>query len=410
MFNLIMELTMLTPRQIELIKATVPVLREHGVALTSHFYKRMLEGNPELRNVFNSAHQARGHQQKALASAVLAYAENIENPSVLIEAVKHIASKHCSMGIRAEQYGIVGRHLLASIKEVLGDAASEELIEAWAAAYQDLAALLTGIESDIYEKQTLAQGGWSGWRPFTVVEKIPEAVNVTSFVLKPADGGKVPAYQSGQFISVRVFVPSLGVMQPRQYSLSHASLTDGTLRITVKRIVAQDDKPSGLVSNHLHDSLKVGDLIELSAPAGEFYLKEGTNPVALVSAGIGITPIFAMLEDIAVRTPGRPVSFMHVVQSPDCFALRKEVKEQLDKLTNLNYAVYFTKEPPAHVCPCARKGRPGKDDLKEFTQEGCDVYICGPSGFMSDMIASAKAAGVSSDRIHFEAFGTGHQS
>lgn len=153
---------MLTARQIELVKATVPVLREHGVTLTSHFYKRMLSGNPELLNVFNSAHQARGHQQKALAGAVLAYAENIENPGVLLSAVKHIASKHCTLGIRAEQYGIVGKHLLASIREVLGKAATDELIEAWAAAYGQLADLLIKVESDIYKDQTMAEGGWSG--------------------------------------------------------------------------------------------------------------------------------------------------------------------------------------------------------------------------------------------------------
>ena len=150
---------MLTTRQIELVKATVPVLREHGVALTTHFYKRMLSHNPELRNVFNQVHQARGHQQKALAGAVLAYAENIENPAVLLPAVKFIASKHATIGIRAEHYPIVGKHLLASIKEVLGDAASDELIDAWAAAYGQLADLLIKVEGDIYnlkaEKYTL---------------------------------------------------------------------------------------------------------------------------------------------------------------------------------------------------------------------------------------------------------------
>ena len=114
---------MLTPRQIEQVKATVPVLREHGVLLTTHFYRRMLEGNPELRNIFNQAHQARGRQQKALAEAVLAYAENIENPAVLLPAVKFIASKHATVGIRAEHYPIVGRHLLCLL--YTSDAADE---------------------------------------------------------------------------------------------------------------------------------------------------------------------------------------------------------------------------------------------------------------------------------------------
>ena len=83
---------MLTPRQIEQVKATVPVLREHGVLLTTHFYRRMLEGNPELRNIFNQAHQARGRQQKALAEAVLAYAENIENPAVLLPSTIRLSA------------------------------------------------------------------------------------------------------------------------------------------------------------------------------------------------------------------------------------------------------------------------------------------------------------------------------
>lgn len=91
---------MLTKQQIELVKATVPILREHGVALTSHFYKRMLSHNPELMQVFNMGHQRAGFQQQALAGAVLAYAENIENLPALLGAVAHIANKHVSVGIR----------------------------------------------------------------------------------------------------------------------------------------------------------------------------------------------------------------------------------------------------------------------------------------------------------------------
>ena len=155
---------MLTPHQIELVKATVPVLQAHGVDLTKHFYARMLSKNPELRNVFNQAHQARGAQQQALAAAVLAYAQNIEHPENLLGAVKQIAQRHCSLGIRAEQYQIVGHHLIESIKEVLGAAATPELIDAWTAAYGMLADILIKAEQDIYNQQTAAQGGWSDRR------------------------------------------------------------------------------------------------------------------------------------------------------------------------------------------------------------------------------------------------------
>ena len=142
---------MLTANQIALIKASVPFLEEHGLELTTHFYRRMLEGNPELKSVFNQAHQMKGEQQMSLAVAVLAYAKNIENPSVLAGAVRRIAQKHCTIGIRPEQYAIVGRHLIASLGELLGEAATPELVDAWTAAYQQLADLLIATEQKIYD-------------------------------------------------------------------------------------------------------------------------------------------------------------------------------------------------------------------------------------------------------------------
>src|SRR3954463_16738152 len=120
----------MTNEQKSLVKATVPILKEHGVALTTYFYNRMLSQNPELKNVFNSANQRTNAQPTALALAVLAYAENIDDPSALKSAVYKIANKHVSLDIRPEHYAIVGKHLVASIGEVLGDAATPQLIDA----------------------------------------------------------------------------------------------------------------------------------------------------------------------------------------------------------------------------------------------------------------------------------------
>lgn len=408
---------MLTPRQIELIKATVPVLREHGVALTSHFYKRMLNGNPELKNVFNQSHQALGRQQKALAGAVLAYAENIENPGVLIGAVKHIAAKHCTVGIRAEHYPIVGKHLLASIREVLGEAATDELIDAWAAAYGMLADLLIQVESGIYTEQSTTEGGWSGWRPFVVEKRVEETPEVASFYLRPSDGGSVPTFKPGQFVSVRAYLPELGVDQPRQYSLSHAPVCDKGLRITVKRIDAHDGAPQGRMSTHLHQTLKEGDVIELSAPAGEFFLKDGENPVVLVSAGIGITPLFAMLQSIASKTPKRPVIFVHTSRTKENFALREAVKTQLAKLENAKAHLFLTAPKAAEAACCCNctfekhQGRPGAADILALNlPKDADVYVCGPTGFMASMKEALLNAGIPAGNIHSEVFGTGAES
>src|SRR5690349_14098791 len=113
------------------IDASVPVLREHGLAITSLFYKNMLGEHPELTRLFNMGNQASGVQQQSLASAVFAYAANIGNAGALGRVVKRIVHKHVSIGIRAEHYPIVGRHLLTAIAQTLGDAATPPLLDAW---------------------------------------------------------------------------------------------------------------------------------------------------------------------------------------------------------------------------------------------------------------------------------------
>lgn len=402
---------MLTQSQIEIIEATVPVLREHGVALTTHFYKRMLSGNPELKNVFNQSHQNKGEQQAALASAVLAYAENIRNPERLAGAVRHIALKHTTIGIRSEQYAIVGRHLLESMKEVLGDAFTFEIRSAWEAAYNQLAQILIEAEQKIYDEQTHSDGGWSGWRPMRVANRVQECRDVVSFYLEPTDGGPLPLYEPGQFISVRTFIKSAGLMQPRQYTLSQISGSP-YLRITVKRL--SDDEaqlPDGAVSNELYNNLKAGDVIEASFPTGDFTIDvEADHPIVFIAAGIGITPMVSMLQTLATKNPMRQVHFVYTTQNSDSFPLRKDVEEAIKGLPNAGKAVFFTRPLESDVLGVDYDavGRIMPANLRAFCQHpDADFYLCGPIEFMRDVAKGLKSVGVISPRIHGEAFGTG---
>lgn len=385
---------MLTKQQIELVKATVPVLREHGVALTSHFYKRMLSHNPELMQVFNMGHQRAGFQQQALAGAVLAYAENIENLPALLGAVAHIANKHVSVGIRAEHYPIVGKHLIASIKEVLGDAATPELIDAWTAAYMQLADVLIGAEKAIYDKNAVAEGGWTGWRFFKVAEKSKQTDNVTSFKLVPVDNGKIPEVKAGQYISVRVFVKGQDLIQPRQYTVVKADAT--SLTIAVKKVEAVEKSPAGMVSNTLHNDINEGDVVEVSFPVGEFNLPEGNGELCLLSAGIGITPLFAMLKEAVQKDPTRKISFVHVCKNKEAIPFREELALVV-KEGNVSFEVFETSE----------HGRPSEDFFKSLVSQGADYCICGPVPFMKLAASELVKNGVAENKIHAEKFGTG---
>lgn len=141
---------MLDQKTIEIIKSTVPVLKEHGVAITTTFYKNLFESHPEVKPMFNMGRQSSGEQPKALAMTVLAAAQNIDNLSAIIPVVNNIAKKHCDVNVKEEHYPIVGSTLLEAIKEVLGDAATDEIIDAWGKAYGVIAQVFIDTEKEIY--------------------------------------------------------------------------------------------------------------------------------------------------------------------------------------------------------------------------------------------------------------------
>lgn len=276
----------MTTDQKQLIKATVPVLKESGVLLTTYFYKRVFAGNPELQHVFNQANQQSGKQPAALAMAVLAYAENIDDPSVLLPVVTRIGHKHTSLAIRPEHYGVIGRHLIASIREVLGEAATPALLDAWTAAYGQLATLMISIEAGLYAAQAEKPGGWTGWRPFVVGRKQVMADGTTDFQLHPVDGGPVVGHEPGQYLSIRLFLPQLNLLQPRQYR--PINVPNGQYySISVKQGAGDDTTPNALFSKHLLEGIREGDHVEVSAPAGVCPVTMEINRPVMASRGGG---------------------------------------------------------------------------------------------------------------------------
>src|SRR4051812_45946880 len=190
---------MLSAEHRAIIKATVPLLESGGEALTTHFYDLLLAEHPEVRPMFNQANQASGAQPRALANGVLMYARHIDQLEQLGGLVSQIINKHVSLNILPEHYLIVGQCLLRSIREVLGaQIATDAVIDAWGAAYKQLADLLIGLEEQVYAQREAAPGGWRGTRAFRVARKVRESDEITSFYLRPDDNGELLAFHPGQ--------------------------------------------------------------------------------------------------------------------------------------------------------------------------------------------------------------------
>ncbi|GAA5233978.1 NO-inducible flavohemoprotein [Verticiella sediminum] len=389
---------MLTRAQRDIIKATVPLLETGGEALTTHFYKMMLGEYPEVRPLFNQAHQASGAQPRALANSVLMYARNIDRLEALGPLAAQIVNKHVALQVQPEHYPIVGACLLRAIREVLGEAiATDAVIDAWGAAYQQLADLLIGAERAVYDELAAAPDGWRAARAFRVARKAPESAEITSFYLEPVDGGAVVDFRPGQYLGLRLVIDGNEVR--RNYSLSAAPNGRG-YRISVKR------EPGGVVSNYLHDSVAEGDTLEVFPPAGSFTLAESARPAVFISGGVGITPTLAMAE-AALRQGDRPVVFIHYARNAHVHAFGGTLAKWAADYPQLRH--YLVYETPAEAGSGSQPDAIGRLDVGQLRSwlpgAGVDAYFLGPKPFMAAVDDALREIGVPDAQRRYEFFG-----
>jgi len=389
---------MLSNQTIEIVKATAPLIAETGPKLTAHFYDRMFTHNPELKDIFNMSNQRNGDQREALFNAICAYAANIENLPALLGAVEKIAHKHTSFLITADQYQIVGSHLLATIDELFNP--GQEVLDAWAEAYGVLANVFIQREEQIYQANEALEGGWRGLREFELVTKQAESEHICSFVFKPTDGLNVAAYKPGQYVGIYINSDKFDNQEIRQYSLSSAA-QENTYRISVKR------EQDGKVSNYLHDELNVGDKVKLVAPAGDFFMDvESDTPVVLLSAGIGLTPTLSMLESLSAHQA--PVTWVHATENSQQHAFKQHVNQIVSSQNNVNALVWYN-QPTAEDKLGEDYHFTGFVNLKEIEaalkQTNVQIYFCGPVGFMQYVANQLIDLGVPQEQFHYECFG-----
>lgn len=392
----------LTPATIAVVKATVPAIAEHGTAITTAMYARLFQ-DEHIRALFNHANQGEsGAQVHALAAAILAYAKNIDNLGALAPVVDRIAYKHVGYHILPEHYPFVANALLGAIREVLGEAANDDVLAAWGEAYWFLADVLKAREVVLRDEIMAAEGGWNGWRRFLVAERIRESSTITSFVLQPEDGGPVMRHKPGQYLTFRLFAEGKPEMK-RNYSISCGPNSE-SYRISVKREATGQGG-----SRFLHDQVRVGDVLEATPPAGDFFLSERPErPVILLSGGVGLTPMVSMAEAIARDHPQLDAHYVHGTICSETHAMDKHVRALADVNPRIRVTTFYSN---ALEDDCIGKthdaeGMISVDWLRANTPlHEADVFLCGPKPFLRAFVSGLALAGVPSSRIHYEFFG-----
>jgi ferredoxin-NADP reductase/MOSC domain-containing protein YiiM len=254
---------------------------------------------------------------------------------------------------------------------------------------------------DAGESSTAPSGpAWPGFRPLRVTRVVPESETVSSIYLAAPDGSLLPAAKPGQYLTVRT--PGAGHPAPvRSYSLS-AAPGAGFYRISVKH------EPNGIVSGYLTTRLTSGTELQAAAPRGDFVLEEDEGgPVLLLSAGIGVTPVLAMLHQLAADRSQREVWWVHGARGPQEHPLAGEAHDLLASLPHASEHVFFSAATPPELYRMrAERGRlDGRHLAKLGLPTDADAYICGPSAFMAAVSDALAGLGLARARIHTELFG-----
>lgn len=392
----------LTPATIAIVKATVPVIAQHGTAITTAMYARLFQDD-HIRALFNHANQGEsGAQVHALAASLLAYAQNIENLGALAPVVDRISYKHVGYHILPEHYPYVANALLGAIEEVLGEAATDDVLAAWGEAYWFLAEVLKAREVVLRNEIMAAEGGWNGWRRFIVAEKSLESSTITSFVLRPEDDGPVLRHKPGQYLTFKLR-PDCSPELKRNYSISSAPNGE-TYRISVKREATGQGG-----SRFLHDQVAVGDVLEATPPAGDFFLAAAPErPVILLSGGVGLTPMVSMAEAIARDHPSLDAHYVHGTICSETHAMDQHVRALSDSNPRIRVSTFYSKPLENDRLGETHDGEGliSIDWLKANTPlHEADVFLCGPKPFLRAFVSGLALAGVPSARIHYEFFG-----
>jgi len=264
------------------------------------------------------------------------------------------------------------------------------LSEGWQGSFRELLERAPDAE--------VARPAWEGMRSMRVTAIDRESTTVISVTLVPSDGEPVVPAHPGEFLTIRLRPDPGAAPLLRTYSLSGAPGT-GSYRISVKR------EPHGAASEYLHHVLRVGDVIDVGAPRGSFVLREGSRPVVLVSAGVGATPVLAMLHVLVSEHSSRQVWWVHSARNGAEHAFKDEANELLTQLDDAHHLVCYS-QPGGRDRGFDHAGRLTGEVLEQAgVPADADFYLCGPGPFMHDLTAALLARGAAAERISAEVFG-----
>lgn len=408
----------LTPERLKIIGATAPAVAPKVAdgTITTRFYKKMLGENPELRAFFNMSNQRNKRQSAAfgqamfepqesqsavLAKSVLAAIENLQNLEAIKGPALRIVHKHCALGILPHHYKLVHDNFLAATAEVLGDAVTPAVADAWSGALLHVAEFFIEQEKALYDQTTAMQHNWDTHEPaeFIVRDVKRSARNMTSLYFERADGSPPPSYKPGQYITLCANPTDEEYFAPRHYTIAAPAPIGNALRICVRHLQGGGGVPAGVMSTFVNTAVRVGDRLKLRHPFGVFTadLAAPFEQVAWVTAGAGITTALAMIAPM-VQTSKRVVHW-HADKDEACVPYAEDLSKTTLPYASLRY--YGGSQAFSVDKLVAQLANTGIN----VTDANTAVFICCPPAMILAVSDGLQQKGVPIDHIFYETYG-----
>ena len=288
------------------LTATLPLMAIHIQEIAVSFYHTLFLEYPSFKNMFNHSALVR-LQPDAIAAAIYSYITNMDDVTRIESVLEKVSHKHASLGVKTEHFDIYRDGLLRAFRRVLGaDIFTPDVSSAYSAAYDNLAGILCRRQQTIIAEQQVKSHGWEGWRDMRIVKRVEECDDVCSLYLKPQDGGNLPLFLPGQYISLRVSIPDTDTFQTRQFSLidppSHHGGQDTTYRVAIQKFQNCQPEHHVFIGTTIYETCHKDDAISVSQPTGNFHLDvediDELTPIVLISAGAGMTSLMSISQSL----------------------------------------------------------------------------------------------------------------
>lgn len=256
-------------------------------------------------------------------------------------------------------------------------------------------------------RPNVAKQVWKDWRNFVVVRKVKESEEITSFYLKPEDGGELPDFLPGQFLTIKLDIPGQPRPTIRTYSLSDYPEPRDYYRLSIKREPSPKglDVPPGLSSNFMHDQVHEGSVIPAKPPSGKFVLDVHQSiPVVLISNGVGITPMISMVKACSRLNPNRPIWFLHGARDGQYHAFHKEVLNIAEQNPKVQVHFAYSRPRPEDEGHFQSTGYIDSALIQTFVRRDAEFFLCGSPPFLQSIREGLQTWGVPEDRVFFESF------